>query len=182
MVDGVWLHLVQYLKCIRKCFGHIGEDFVHLFARLEPLQLGVEHTVGVVKVFASGQTQQVVVGFGIVLVDKVAVVGADKLYAILLRQLYQFLVGTLLQRECFAVGTLMRVLHLVTLKFQIIVVAKHALIPFNCFARSLHVAIQNLGGHFAGNTCRAYNKVFVISLQVLAVGTRTHIISIHPCT
>ena len=56
MVDGVWLHLVQYLKCIGKCFGHIGEDFVHLFARLEPLLLGVEHTVGVIKVFASGQT------------------------------------------------------------------------------------------------------------------------------
>ena len=96
MVDGVWLHLVQYLKCIGKCFGHIGEDFVHLFARLEPLLLGVEHTVGVVKVFAGSQTQQVVVGFGIVLVDKVAVVGADKLDAILLRQLNQFFVGALL--------------------------------------------------------------------------------------
>ena len=78
-----------------------------------------------------------VVSLSIFLVNKVAVVGTYKLYAVLMRKADKFLIGSLLQREGFAVGTLMRVLHLVTLKFQIIVVAKHALIPFNCFARSL---------------------------------------------
>ena len=121
-----------------------------------------------------------VVGFGIVLVDKVAVVGAYKLHAIFLGKLDKLLVGTLLQGEGLAVGTLARVFHLVALKLQIVVVAKHTLVPLQCLARSLDVALEDLGRHLACDTCRAYNKVLVIFLKVLAVGTWSHVVAVDP--
>ena len=54
-----------------------------------------------------------VVSLGILLVDKVAVVGADYLYAVLLCEFQNLLVGTLLQRERLAVGALIGIFHLV---------------------------------------------------------------------
>ena len=181
MVDGVELHLVKNLECVGKSFGHVGEHFVHLLARLKPFLLRIEHAVGVVEVLSGGKAEQVVVGFGVVLIDKVAVVGADQLDAVFLSQLHQHLVGLLLQREGLAVGALMRVAHLVALKLQIVVVAEQILIPFNGFPCSCDVVLQNLRRHFACYTCRADDKVLMILLQVLAVSTRTHVIAVHPC-
>ena len=182
MVDGIELHLVQYLKSVAQSLGHIREDSVHLLARLEPLLLRVEHAVRVVEVLSGGKTQQVVVRLGIVLVDKVAVVGAYKLHAILACKVDKLLVGTLLQWEGFAVGTLVRVFHLVALQLEVVVVAKHTLIPLQSLSRSSHIALQYLRRHLAGNTCRAHNKVLVILLKVFAVGTWAHIIAVYPST
>ena len=54
MVDGVCLHLVENLNCVRQRLRHIGKHLVHLLTGLEPLLLGVEHTVGVIEVVAGG--------------------------------------------------------------------------------------------------------------------------------
>ena len=82
-----------------------------------------------------------VVSLSIFLVNKVAVVGTYKLYAVLMRKTDKFLIGSLLQREGFAVGTLMRVFHLMSLKLQIIIVAKYTLIPLQSLACSSHIAL-----------------------------------------
>ena len=71
-----------------------------------------------------------VVRFGILLVHKVAVVGANQLHAVLLCQLYQHLVGLLLQWECLAVGAYRWVGNLMALQLQIVVVAPQVLMPF----------------------------------------------------
>ena len=71
MFDIVELYFVNDFLGIGQCLGHIGKHFVHLFLRLEPLLLGVEHAFGVVEVFACSKAQEVVVGLGVILVDKV---------------------------------------------------------------------------------------------------------------
>ena len=71
-----------------------------------------------------------VVRFGILLVHKVAVVGAHQFHTVFAGQLYQHLVGLLLQWECLAIGTYRRVGHLVALQLQIVVVAPQVLMPF----------------------------------------------------
>ena len=180
VVDAVYLDLVEYLGGVGKCLGHIAEDVVHLLAGLKPLLLGVAHAVGVVQVLTRRDTEQMVVGFGGLLVLKVAVVGADELDAILAGHLDEHLVGLLLQGEGFAVGQNGGVGHLVALELEVIVVAKHAMIPLTRLAGSLDVAMQNLGGYLAGDTCRADDEVFVVALEVGAVGTRTIVVAICP--
>ena len=182
MVDGVGLYLIQYLERVGERFGHVGEYLVHLLARLEPLLLRVEHTRRVVQFLARRETEQVVVRFGVLLIDEVAVVGADHLYAVLLCEFQNLFVGTLLQWECLAVGALVRVLHLVALKLQVVVVAEDALIPFYRFACPRYVALQYLRRHLAGDTCRADDEILVILLEVGSVGTRLRVETVHPGT
>ena len=123
-----------------------------------------------------------VVGFGILLIHEVGIVGTHQFDAILMGQLNQHLVGFFLHGECLAVGTDGGVFHLVTLQLQIVVVAKHPLVPLNGLAGSGNVAIQNLLGHLAGNTCRTDDESFVVFLQVLAVRTWTHVEAVYPRT
>ena len=182
MVNAVGLHLVQDVERVAKRLRHIGKHLVHLLTRLEPLLLRVEHTRGVVKVLARGKTQQVVVGLGVILVHEVGVVRTHQLDAILLRQLNEHLVGLLLQRERLAVGTQRGVFHLMSLKLQIIVVAKHAAIPLNRLARTLNVTVENLLGHLTRDAGRAHNEILMIFLQVLTIRTRTHVIAVDPRT
>ena len=63
-----------------------------------------------------------VVGLGILLVHKVRIVGTHQFDTIFLSQLYQHLVGLLLQGECLTIGPGVRIGHFVTLQLQIIVV------------------------------------------------------------
>ena len=182
VVDGVGLHLIQYLERVGKRFGHVGEYLVHLLARLEPLLLRVEHTRRVVKLLSGREAEQVVVSLGVLLVDEVAVVGADHLYAVLLCELQNLLVGTLLQRECLAVGALVGIFHLVALKLQIVVVSEHTLMPFDGFASTGNVALQYLRRHLASDTCRADDEVLVILLEVGSIGTRFRVETVHPGT
>ena len=166
VVDGVGLHLIQYLERVGKRFGHVGEYLVHLLARLEPLLLRVEHTRRIVE-FLSGRE---------------AVVGADYLYAVLLCEFQNLLVGTLLQRERLAVGALIGIFHLVALKLQIVVVAEHTLMPFDGLASTGYVALQYLRRHLASDTCRADDEGLVILLEVGSVGTRLRVETVHPGT
>ena len=121
-----------------------------------------------------------VVGLGVLLLHEVYVVGTHEFDAVLPCQLYQHLVGLLLQGEGVAVGAYHRVAHLMALQLQVVVVAKHAVIPLHGLTCSGHVAIQYLLGHLAGNAGRAHDESLVIALQVFAVGTRTHVVAVHP--
>ena len=49
------LHLVENLQCVFERLGHIAEEFLHFFRRLEPFLLGVNHAGGVVKVASCAQ-------------------------------------------------------------------------------------------------------------------------------
>ena len=121
-----------------------------------------------------------VVGLGGILVLKVNVVGADHLNAVFLGKLQQHLVGLLLQGEGLAVGQNGGILHLVALQLEIVVVAKHPVIPLAGLTRSLYVAMDNLRRHLTGNTGRAHDEVLMIFLQVGTVGTRTIVVAVHP--
>ena len=180
MVDAVDFHLVEHLKGVGQGLGIVGEDIVHLLTGLEPLLLGIAHTVGVVEILARGNAKQVVVGLSGLLVLEVAVVGAHQFDAVLLRKLHEHFVGLLLQFEGLAVGKDGRVGHLMALKFQVVVVTKEIMIPLTCLTSSLDVTLQNLGRHLSCDTSRANNEVFVVFLQVGTVGTRAHIVTVYP--
>ena len=95
-------------------------------------------------------------------------------------QLYQHLVGLLLQGERLTVSPLRRVLHLVTLQLQVVVVAKQIVIPLHGLTGTGHIAFQDLGWHFAGNAGRADTQPLMVTLQVGTVGTGTHVVAVHP--
>ena len=96
-------------------------------------------------------------GLGVILVNKVGIVGTYQFYTIFVCQLNEHAVCLLLQRKGFAVSAHRGVGYLVALQLQIIVVAKHASVPFNGFAGTCNVVVQYLFGHFATNTGRAHN-------------------------
>ena len=121
-----------------------------------------------------------VVRLGILLVHKVGIVGTHQLDAILTSQFYQHAVGLLLHGERFAVGTNRGVFHLVALQLQIVVVAKYPFVPLDSLACPGNIAVQNFPGHLAGNTSRTHNQVLMITLKVGTVGTRTHVVAVHP--
>lgn len=180
VIDGVDLHLVEYLTGVAERFGDIGEDVVHLLLRLEPFLLGVAQTVGVVKILTRGDAKQVVVSLGGVLVLEVAVVGADELYAIFARELYEDLVGFLLQGKSLAVGDNVGIFDLMALQLEIVVVAKDAVIPLYGFTGTVDVTFQNLGRHLAGDAGGADDQILVIFLKVVTVGARPGVETVYP--
>ena len=119
-------------------------------------------------------------GLGILLIDEVGIVRADELDAVLVGQLDEHLVSFLLQGKRLAIGADGGVFHLVALQLQVVVVAKDAMVPLDGLAGSCDVAVENLLGHLAGNACRTDDEPFVVALQVFTVGTRTHVVAIHP--
>ena len=119
-------------------------------------------------------------GLAVLLVDKVAVVGAEHLGLRLLGQLHDDGVGTLLQGVGIAVGTDAAVRDLMALDFQVVVVAEDALVPGDGPACAVNVAVQNLARHLAAQTGRADDEAFVKLFQVGRVGARTHVEAIHP--
>ena len=158
------------------------EDVVHFLAGLKPLLLRIQHSRGVVQVLRRRQTQQVVVGFGILLVYEVCIIGTNQFDAVFVGQFNEHLIGLLLHGECLAIGTDGGVFHFVALQLQIVVVAKYSFMPLNGFAGAGNVAVQYLLGHFASNTCRADDEALMVLLQILAVSTWTHIETVHPRT
>ena len=134
-------------------------------------------------------------GLRILFINEVNVVAAYQFDIQLSRDLYQSLVSLLLQWEHLSVCSLLKVLYLMTLQFEVIVVAEDTLIPFSCFYRLFHafslhlfrrsypplsLATQQFGRHLAGDTCRADDESLMIFLQVIPVGARTHIESVNP--
>ena len=117
---------------------------------------------------------------GILLVDEVYVIGADEFDAILMSQFDEHLVGLLLQGERLTVSALRRILHLVALQLQVVVIAEDALVPLYGTACTFDVAVQDLTRDLAGNTRRTDNQALVVALQLSMIGTRTHIVAVHP--
>ena len=123
-----------------------------------------------------------VVSFCIVFIHEVGVITAYYLDIILLCQFQKYAVCLLLQRESLAVCHDAWILHLMTLQFEIIVIAPQSLVPFDGFTSSLDVAIENFLWHFTANTGRADYEILMKLLQILAVGTWTAVVTIHPGT
>ena len=117
---------------------------------------------------------------GVLLVNEVTVVGTYQFNIVLGGQFHQHLVGLLLQGVRLAVGADVRVLYLMALKLQVIVVAEYALVPLHGLLRSLDVALQYFGRHLAGYTRRADDESFMVSLEVGAVGTGSHVEAVNP--
>ena len=68
------------------------------------------------------------------------------------------------------------------LQLQVIVVAKHPVIPLYSLTGSCDIVIQYFLGHLSGNTCRADDQTFMKLLQVSTVGAGTHIVAVDPRT
>ena len=115
ILNIVELHLVEYLDGVGQRLRYISKHLVHLFARLEPLLLRIEHARGVVKVLASGKTEQMVMCLGILLINKMSVVRAYDLDAIFLSEFNEHLICLLLQGEGLSVGADSGVFYLVSL-------------------------------------------------------------------
>ena len=115
---------------------------------------------------------------GILLIHKMNIVGADQSHSKLIRQFQQLLIHHLLQLVSLVVGTLNG--SLMQLQLQIVILAKYTLIPLHSLLGSLNIAVGNLLWHLATQTSRATNQALAILLQLLAVGTRTHIVTICP--
>ncbi len=180
VVDGVGLYFVANFAGGGERVGQVGEDFVHLRPCLEPFLLRVEHSVFVVQVTPCRQAYKPVVRLGVFFVDKVAVVGADVFYAVLLRQAQQLCVYFLLQRVGIPVGAYGGVRHLVALELEVVVVSEDALEPQHRLLGFLHPSRKDVLRHFAAYARRAYDEVFVESLEVLVVGARPHVEAVHP--
>ena len=180
VVETVDLHLIEDLHRVCQSLRNIAEDGVHLIAGLEPLLLGVEHTRGVIKVLACGETEQMVVGLSILLVDKVGIIGTDEFDAILPGQFDEHLVGLLLQGEGLTVGTDSRISDLMTLQLEVVVIAPEALVPLDSLTGSRDITLQDLGRHLTGDTGRAHDEVLMVLLQFHPVGTRTVIKTVDP--
>ena len=121
-----------------------------------------------------------VVSLRIFLVNEMSIVRTDQFDAILLRQLYQHLIGLLLQREGLTISTDGRVFYLVALQLQIIVISEDALMPFDRLTGPSNITFKNLGRHLTSDTCGTDNQTLMILLQLLMVCTRTVIEAVHP--
>src|SRR5574344_162147 len=120
-------------------------------------------------------------GFRIFLVNEVSIIAAYHFHIIFLSQFQQYFIGFLLQRECFTVGTDMRIFDLMSLDFQIIVIAKYAFVPLYSFMGTVNITFQYLCRNFTGNTGRTDNQVLMVLFQFGPVSTWAHIITVHPC-
>ena len=115
---------------------------------------------------------------GILLVDKVDIVGADELHPVLLAVFLQVLVHFELKRIRFVVGTGDGCL--VQLQLQVIVVPEDTLVPLHGLLRFRKLSGTYLAGHLATQTGGADNQPFVVFLQLDPVGTRTHVVALGP--
>ena len=179
-IQTVGLHLIQYLYGVRHCLWHVAEDVVHLLTRFKPLLFRVEHTGGIVEILTSGETEQMIMGLGILLIHKVGIVRAHQFHTVFFRQLDEHLIRLLLQGECLTVRTDGGIGHLMTLQLQIVVVAPEPLVPLDGLTCPGDVAFQNLCRHLTGDTGRTHNQVLVVFLQLVMVCTRTTVEAIHP--
>ena len=133
MVDRVVFYLIKNLQCIAQCFGHVGKEFVHLFACLHPFLFGIKHTGRIIQILTGTQTDQTVVRFRILFVYKVNVIRTNQFDIEFLSILYQMFVHIHLQRVAFVIGTGNS--RFMTLQLQIVFIAKQDLIPLYCFLR-----------------------------------------------
>ncbi len=90
MVDVVFFDFGCHLECVVYSLGYILEERAHLCGAFKPFLFGIEHTAFVVQILVGRQTDKAVVGFGILFVYKVGVVGGHNLDAMFFRKLKNF--------------------------------------------------------------------------------------------
>ena len=69
------MKVVRDLKGIGEGLGEMGKELVDLFGGVDGLVVGIKDGVGVVEVFWCSERDKGVVGLGILVVEKVEVVG-----------------------------------------------------------------------------------------------------------
>ena len=121
-----------------------------------------------------------VVGFGILLIHEMGIVGTHQFDTIFLCQFDKYLVGLLLQGEGLAVGSLKGIGHLMTLQFQIVVITPEALVPFYRLTGTGDITLQDLRRYLTGNTGRADYQVLMVFLEFQTVCTRTVVEAFDP--
>ena len=178
VVYRVELDLVENLERIRESLGHIGKEVVHLLLGLQPLLFGIEHAGGVVEILARAQADEAVVRLGILLFDKMDVVGTYQFDAVLARHLDKVGIHLVLQDEGLVVGP--RHGGLVALQLQVVVVAENPLEPQDGLLGSRQVARQYFAGNLATQTGRADDEPLVIFLEFVLVGTGTRVETLGP--
>ncbi len=118
-------------------------------------------------------------GFGIVFIDKMDVVGGDDFHIILTSQGYEFRLDLAL----FFIRIMGGIDHcgLMSLQFDVIIIAHQVFPPchgsISFFVSSLHKQLRNL----AAQAGRGYNQTFVMFLDFVLVRTRVHIEAFGPC-
>ena len=117
-------------------------------------------------------------GVGILLVDKVGVVGADEFNVQFSCKLDQ----SIINQALFLIGFMIGPSHcgLVALQFKIIVVTKHTLEPLDGLARLVHLSSHDELRYLATQAGRAANQPLVVLLQLAVVGTGVVIHALGP--
>ena len=121
------------------------------------------HSGGIVQVFARAKTDEAVVRFGVLLFHEVHVVGGDDLRVGFACQVEQHLVYLFL--GFIHLGVSSRFISLMSLNFNIIIIAKKVLEPQHRLPCAHHVAVHDLLGQFATQTGRAADEALVVFLQ-----------------
>ena len=179
MVDRVVFDLVADIDGRGHRLGvRLAEDRLHLGGSLEPLLLGVEHPFRVVEVLACRETDQAVVGLGIVLVDEVHVIRADHPHVVFRGQFPKVLVDMQLHGVGLVVGPFDG--SLVQLEFEVVVVAEEVLVPADRLLGLFEVVGGDGAGHLPGQAGRAADQPLVVLLNLGAVRTRTHVEALGP--
>ena len=119
--------------------------------------------------------------FSVLFIHKVRVIGADEFYLMFTCQLYQGWLNSFLLFESITIGTLHGVFHLMAHQFDVKIIAKNAFEPFNGLFSFCNLSIFYVTWYFTSQTSRGGNDTFVVFLDGFMVGTRTLVVTIHPC-
>ena len=142
MVDIIYLHFIDYLLGVGERFGDIAEDGLHLRGCLEPLLLGVVHSVDIVDEMVGAEADKAVVRLGVLFVDEMTVVGGNKFDVVFMRQLDEH--GVHLFLPLIDLHVCAGFLRLMALEFDIIVLAKEGLEPLDGLFRFGKHTLLNL--------------------------------------
>ena len=117
-------------------------------------------------------------GIGILLVDKVGVIGTDEFDVQFLGKLHQGIINEALFLVGLMIGT--GDSGLVALQLQVIIVTKHVLEPLDGLSRLVHLTIHDQLGNFTAQARRAADDAFMVFLQLAVVGSGMGIKALGP--
>ena len=169
MVDAIYLDFVKNFVGVLQRLGDVAKNAIHFLLGLEPFLLAVEHHVLIGEFLACREADETLMGIGILLVDEVGIVGADKLDVQFTGKLNQGIID----KTLFLVGLMVGMgnSRLVTLQLQIIVVTKDTLEPTDGLPCLAHLAVHDELGHLTTQASRAADNALVVLLQFAVVGT-----------
>ena len=170
--------LVHNFLRVGQCFRHIRKDGRHFLRRLQPLLLGVMQAVRIVHLAARAQADKPIMGLGMFLLHEMHIVGGNHLRVRLRCKPHNTLIHNLLMFIHHPIPA--RLVSLMTLEFQIIVIAKEILEPENGLFCLLIIVIKQRLGHLPRQTGRRNDQSFMVLLQQLAVDTGTGIETVCP--